>query len=522
MKKTPSEIYAEYTAARSYDASLDLSETIKMNQNFYVGKQWEGVVADDLEKPVFNITKLITNNKISQVISDDISVKASPIKEPVTAENSETLGAEIVTNMLNNIFDGIMERTRFKAKNREILKDAAVDGDCYLYSYFDTGINTGTPAKGDIQVEQAEMQNILFANTESRDIQSQPYIIVSSRRMLDSVRKEAKKNGIENWESIQADSDTDLYNSQYEQSNKVTVLIKIWKENGTVRMIKTTPSIMIREEWDTEYTLYPVSRMSWEPVKNSYRSQSLVTEIIPNQMFINKTYAMAMLSLKNNAFPKTVYNKNLLPGGWSNKVGAAIPVTGDPNAAIARAQGVGDMSGQVYQMIQSVMRDTKDAVGASDAVLGNINPDNTSAIIAVQKASTAPLVIQRMEFYQYIEDTVRIWLDIIATNYGTRLVKMELDGKPALVPFDFSQLRGDNMNLMVDVGESPYWSEIMQVQMLDNLFRNNIISDPVAYLEIIPDNYLQNKDTIIAKLKAAQAQQMQAALSMPQTPSGVQ
>ncbi|MFQ7004766.1 MAG: hypothetical protein ACLRRT_14530 [Ruthenibacterium lactatiformans] len=41
---------------------------------------------------------------------------------------------------------------------------------------------------------------------------------------------------------------------------------------------------------------------------------------------------------------------------------------------------------------------TRDTMGASDAALGNVTPDNTSAIIAVQKATSMPLELQRQDF----------------------------------------------------------------------------------------------------------------------------
>ena len=41
----------------------------------------------------------------------------------------------------------------------------------------------------------------------------------------------------------------------------------------------------------------------------------------------------------------------------------------------------------------------------------------------------------------------------------------------------------------------------MQVQTVDNLFARGIITDPVTYLESIPDGYVRNKAGLIAALK---------------------
>ncbi len=141
-------------------------------------------------------------------------------------------------------------------------------------------------------------------------------------------------------------------------------------------------------------------------------------------------------------------------------------------------------------------------MGASDAALGNVRPDNTSAIIAVQKSTQMPLELQRMAFYQFVEDYCRIFLDIMRVDYGLREVYYtDQDGNSMEGKFDFSALNSLNVKLNVDVGASAYWSEIMQVQTIDNLYRQRIITDPVTYLESVPDGYIFNKAKLLAKVK---------------------
>ena len=126
--------------------------------------------------------------------------------------------------------------------------------------------------------------------------------------------------------------------------------------------------------------------------------------MIPNQIFVNKLFAMAMQHVKQLAFPKVIYNRNLMAGRkWNNRVGEAIGVNGDPNVAVATGFRAPDMSAQVLVMIDKVIEYTRDTMGASDAALGNVTPDNTSAIIAVQKATSMPLELQRQDFYCFRE-----------------------------------------------------------------------------------------------------------------------
>lgn len=72
IKTSPAEVYAEYLEAKSYNASIDLEERVKTYENFFIGKQWEGVNAPDMDKPVFNILKRVINYFIAMLASDSV------------------------------------------------------------------------------------------------------------------------------------------------------------------------------------------------------------------------------------------------------------------------------------------------------------------------------------------------------------------------------------------------------------------------------------------------------------------
>lgn len=63
------------------------------------------------------------------------------------------------------------------------------------------------------------------------------------------------------------------------------------------------------------------------------------------------------------------------------------------------------------------------------------------------------------------------------------------------------------MSVRVDIGSASYYSELMQVQTLDNLFQKGIITDAVTYLEGIPDRYVRGKAKILERLRAQAGQQ---------------
>ena len=114
-----------------------------------------------------------------------------------------------------------------------------------------------------------------------------------------------------------------------------------------------------------------------------------------------------------------------------------------------------------------------------------------------------------------MEDAARIWIDMMAVYYGTRMVEVSMDmDKPGeqplgmnlpmqvfLEPFDFSRLKEIQLSIKQDVGASSYWSEMANVQTLENLLMNSRI-DTVDFLERLPSGYLVKKQELIEKLKA--------------------
>ena len=148
---------------------------------------------------------------------------------------------------------------------------------------------------------------------------------------------------------------------------------------------------------------------------------------------------------------------------------------------------------------------TRESIGVSDAALGDISPDNTSAIIAAAEQASAPLIFQKLANHQFWEDLVHIFLDIIKEMYGVREIyrEIETDGKKTKekIEFDFSKIDYDSFDIKVNIGSATYWSQLMQVQTLDSFFKNGIIDDAVIYLEHVPEGYVSGKEELIAKLK---------------------
>lgn len=303
----------------------------------------------------------------------------------------------------------------------------------------------------------------------------------------------------------------------------------------TVRATMATRNTVIYEDIDTGLSLYPVAWGNWERQKNQYHGRALVTGIVPNQIYINRMFAMIMRHQELLAFPKIIYNQDLV-GTWSNEVGQAIGVRnlapGQAIGDVAQVIQPADMSNQITGVIDDVMAYTRECLGVTDVQMGKVNPENTSAIMVLSSNTEVPYENPRSNMYEWTEDIGRILCDMIGTYYGVRPIVREREmkepvydekGKPKLSPmdnsmmtntvvrrvsepFDFRQVKNLWYNIRVNVGATTTFSEIAMTQTLDNLRRDGTLG-LIDYLERIPDKLIPKKQELIDKLNAQVASQ---------------
>ncbi|RHS38539.1 hypothetical protein DWV55_00790 [Butyricicoccus sp. AF10-3] len=504
---SPTAIWKKYERDRDYKRSIGLYDRVRRNEAFYLGRQWEGLRVQSLDPLIFNVLRRCVNLFVAMLVSDDVAVRAQPFD--MDEDGRQT------AHVLERAFASAIERSGVKALGRPLLKNACVDGDACFYMHFDPALETGQAVKGDIAVELIDSTNICFGNAACDEVQRQPYIIIAMRRDADEVRREARANGISasDAETIRPDDSGEYH--RYRTSadgERVTVLLHMRRTENGIAFCKTTRNAVVMPEKVLPYRLYPVTHLCWNRVRGSCHGESPLTEAIPNQIAINKLYSMYVQCIKQVAFPKIVYDMTRFPNGWSNDVGKAIGMRGNPNDAIAAAFRAPDISAQVLQLLKQMMTDTAELMGASEAALGTVNPDNTSAIIAVQNATAAPLELTKMEFYRFTEDWARVFLDLMGAHYGVRTLVLpnEDGGEPETCTFDFSALAGQDMRLQVDVGAASYWSETMQTMTNDHLLESGVISDPLVYLENVPDYQVRGKHDLLHALRVQQQQQKEA------------
>ena len=557
----PEQIFAEYEAGRTFKSGLGrkgLYEQGKINERFYIGDQWHGARCGN-DRPLVrhNVIKRIGDYKMAVVASNPVTVNYSVEGVPNTVGISdrarderdafaqgqvspqETMGLppeeELAVTMtaLSDYFKTAAERVKFDDLKEQALRNAYVSGTGVLYTYWDDKIRTGlyadesgtTPIQGDIACEVLDIENVYFGDPNLYDVQAQPYIIIAQRKSVADLQREARRNGRSEAEidAIKPDRDTgymagDRAEDEPEDSRKATALTKFWKEWGKDGTCKIMASVAvrgatIRYRWDTKLRLYPLAVFRWERRRNCAYGESEITYLIPNQIAINRMLTANVWAVMMLGMPLTIVNRDIIQQPITNDPGQVVEIngTGEDLANAMRYVNPPNFAPAFEQNITSLISNTLTQSGANDAALGDVRPDNTSAIVAVREAATMPMQTVQNRFYSFVEDVARVWAEMWVTMYGRRSLKIEDENGVWYMPFDGEKYRDLLISVKVDVGASTLWSEIQSVNTLDNLLASQIIT-PKQYLERLPKGSVPNLSGLIREMQEAQRAQEEAAM----------
>lgn len=502
------EIWKAYEAGQSYKDNIDLYNTVEENERFYIGDQWHGLNVPNIILPVLNYTKRTTSMLVAKISADDIAAKITPF---LTDEKSEN-----VAKMLSRELDKVVELQGIKKLCKRGVRNSAVDGDGCIYTYWDGDAPTGQTASGMVAAELIENINVYFANPHTTDVQGQRHIIIARRKTVDDVREIAEKNGVKKDDIEMIKSDSDTHQGEQDSEDKLcTLLTVLFKKDGTVHAVECTEKIIVRKEWDTELKRYPIAWLPWEVRRSSMHGMAALTSMIPNQIAINKVWAGLIRTMERMGFPVLILNRTFMQKDangrvtWSGQPGSVLSVEGSPGDVrnIASYLEGAPINPNITAITDNLTAQTRDTMGTNDATSGNVRPDNASAIIALQTADTVPLELNRQSYNDWIEDLYRNILDMMAANYGRRIIEWEepdpVTGKdmPVAQEYDFDTLDYENLRISVDIGAASMWSEITQMDTINAIFTSGIMDDLQKfklYLETVPDKYLPGKAKMLA------------------------
>ncbi len=509
-KEILTEDFMRLEQGRAYNRQICLYDTVNRNERFYRGDQWHGVEKSDLPTPVFNLFKRVINYFVSTIMSQKMSLHFSAEGTTLIKDEGKMRSADEAMSLLTRYANYRLERDQIDQLLTRGLLDAAITGDLFLYVYWDPTLKTAQGFSGDFVTRLIDSTQVFFGDVNTPEVESQPYILLTGRELVTKLRAEAMANGATSAQAAMILPDRDVsdqsgdYSKHELEGTKAGYVICMYKKNGHVYFRKSCRHLVITPERDTGLTRYPVVLMNWERVKNSYHGQAVATSLVDNQLYINKAFAMVMKHMMDVSFSKVIYNANLIDE-WTGQIGEAIAVNGPIENAAARLEP-GSLQAGFLDVIHMTMNVTKELMGATDAALGNVAPDNTSAIIALQQTSAVPLEMQRRALFTALEQLGMIWLDFILHYYDPKRVMLFREkGEELCGTVEPSAMEDLLFSCTAQAGASSHWSEIAQVTTLDHLLSSGHIRFS-QYLERLPDGYVAKREELLEETRKSESQ----------------
>lgn len=505
-------VWRLYQKGQDYHRMTGIYTDTDKNYRMYNGDQWGGAKLGEIEPVQKNFIKPIVKYKQAVIHSNLYAIKfeSQNYEDKLFRKNAERF-----CEMLNGYAARVWERDKMDFKGRQITKDAAINDEGILYVDFD---------KDNMLLvnEVIDKNDIYYANENDADIQSQPYILIRKRMPVANAVEFAQSKGLseEKLEMIIGDNDTfDQAGeaAKREVDNAVTIVYKMYRDGENVHYSVSTRWVDILEDVDLGIKLYPIAHMNWEDKKGSARGEGEVRHLIPNQIEVNKTEMRRLLTVKNEAYPRTVVDTSKIENVADlDRVGAIIETNGTPVDDVRKIVGTippAQMSPDVVKLQEDMISVTRELAGAGDAAVGDIDPESASgrAILAVQQASQAPMTEQRESFKAFIEDVARIWLEYLIAYSDDGIEMQEEVTDPAtgetviqLVKVPQTALQKLQANVKVEITPKGVYDRFAQEQTIENLliqgfFNIQRLSELKVYTEILDD------DSVAPKMKLKEA-----------------
>ena len=522
IKETP--IWGLYEKGRNYHRLTGIYTDTDRNYRFYNGNQWAGAKLGDVEPVQKNFIKPIVKYKVSVIHDNLYAINYSSMN---FENQSFRKTAERYCDLLNGFAARVWEQEKMDFKGRRLTKDAAINDEGIMYVNFDR--EKMVPVN-----EIVKKNDVYYGNENDDDIQNQPYILIRKRMPVVNARELAKREGMseDKLEFIIGDNDTFEESGEaakQELDDMVTIVYKMYKENGTVHFAIATRWVEIAKDKDLGITLYPIAHFNWEEKEGSARGEGEVRYLIPNQIEVNKTEMRRVLTVKQQAYPMKVADRSKISNPNAlNTVGGTIWTNGQPVEDVHKIVGIippAQMSPDVVKLQEDLINITRDLAGAGDTATGSVNPEDASgrAILAVQQASQAPMTEQKETYKNFIEDIARIWLEylIVYSENGLNLEEKITDshGEESyqIVNVPQTALQQLQATVKIDVTPKSVYDKFAQEQTVENLllqgfFTAQRVGELATYAEVLDDDSVAPKMKIMEAIEHIREEQRKIAM----------
>lgn len=527
-KITPEQIEREYTVGVRYKQGVGRNGMFRqneINERFYLGDHWHAAGCGD-ERPLVrqNVIKRIADYKMSVVGADPVTVTYTAEGVADTAELRQGLlawrdGAEETCDReaaasriacaLSDHFSVTAERLKFDDLKQQVLLDAYITGTGILYTYWDDRLDTGlfadrgctVPVRGDIVSELLHVDQLFLGDPAVEELQAQPYLLVAQQCGVEQLQRTARRFG-GNVQQIRPEGTVTA-----DTPPKATVITRLWKEwdeDGTPRVwgMQVCGKAVVRPPWCLGIRLYPLSVFRWCTRHGCGYGESEIVHLIPNQIAINRMLTAGVWATMMTGMPIMVVNGDVVTQPITNDPGQIVPVYGS-GEDVERAIRYVDppaYSSQFTSGISNLINDTLVQAGVNGALLGDVKPDNASAIMAVREMAVKPLQLIRNRFFTFCEEVARVWAEFWVCMYGRRPLRIHTSCGSRYCEFDGDACSNLLLSVKVDVSESVSADETVSLQVLSQLLENGVIT-PAQYVARLPVGCIPGQKRLLQELR---------------------
>lgn len=497
--------WLDYERGLRYLESRSYYRRCQQTHKFTSGNQWDGLAE---KPPVFNILRPILKSATALVGQNNMTIN-------YTSENynPKVRGKLLkVCEMLGNFASVTWERLKLDAIQWQVLQDAYITGDAFLYFYWDKRILLDT----------LDSANVMLGDEQNPEIQSQPYVLIIQRKYVRDVLSQAVQNGVgkELLAQISADDDLDVSiaadKTEVENNLKCLSITKLWRgEDGFIHYSQSTKAVEYTpEQVITGLTLYPIAKYTWNLEKGQARGLGDIWSIIPNQLSINKNAFRFDKAVQESAYPHIVYDENAV----SDEVVSDLTKPGSRIAvADMNGSGVGSLvsylqPGAISPFAKDVWQDliilTREMSGAGDN-LENVNPEHASgaAINAARDAKTLNVNMQVSAFRQFVEDIAKIWFNMwVAYNPDELSVVVRENGNEDKQKISAQELGELMIEVRIDISPSNPYSKLARELSLKELLSFGALTFE-EYVSALDDTSNVPKDKLLEIIAARKVEQ---------------
>lgn len=551
------EIYQNWERHKTYIANKNLINVCNESVNFYEGNHYYKMKhLVDLPKVVFNVVKMIIDNKVSNILATPFSCKFTSADDPELADR------------LNNFDKYILKELDHDIINRRLVNDGEIKGTFALHYYWNENlIGQVGIYKGGLQAELLDPINIACENPRERDIQKQKWIIIPKRLEAKVVKKMCDE-GVD-LELIKPDDLETVYDNDKEAENSdkekglVTVFTRYFRVDGEVYYDRATKETLIQKpkplnpeihykdikynseddrektdedlqmdsqkitqdedvefkDDDQKFYLYPIEVNCLTPSDSGIYGLSDVYSLITPQKMLNLSFASQYKRYLDDLFPKWLVKKGALQQEITGMPNEVITDNSNTNGwGIAKVEG-GSIANAQFTVSDTITEFMKVVSNSRDVLNGDSVGANMSALAiqSLQTQAEKPIAQQRELFMMSLVRMARIRILFYKFFYEEKNFSYELNdidfeeelehnnyvgvNKTRNATFKGSDLKHKALNITVDVGRGTKYDAITAQETLNSLFVNGAINNMDAdrleqFYEMLDDNLFPNKENL--------------------------